>query len=144
MVRGHCLVMAEGSCAVASPGFHIVLFRHRRKLCRFAFQLPRFADYDLRPPVVALDIAVNFDELALELAHIANVPQVGGKNYCREGAGARAFAKCEIVRAILGLSHVGDGAANAFGFADVLAGLGKRNARRAGDCRNESSAEKQK
>jgi len=72
--------MAELPGAVLTMPFHIVFLGQRGNSAGVAPKLTYPPKNDLRPPVVALDVALNFDLSPLQAADIADPFQIAGKH----------------------------------------------------------------
>ena len=112
--------MAEDTRAVVALFFHVVSLRQRRDRRRFAPQLPGFAHDDLCAPVIFFHLAVNFDELALQLPHIADVLQVLGKNHHGKRTGSGILAEVQEMHTLVPLLHPHDFTRDALDFADMF------------------------
>jgi hypothetical protein len=85
--------------------------------------LPGFLKDDLGPPIVFFHRAMDLHYPPLQLAYIADAPQVLGKNDYGEGTYPIIFAKVQIVHAPAALLNPHHFACNASRLTHMLAGL---------------------
>src|SRR5204863_6815318 len=91
-------------------------------------ELAGFAQDNLRPPVVSLDLAMDLDFFPGKMTHIADVSQVAWKNHDREGTVAVVPVEIQEGSAAGVFADLQDSACNARRVADVVAGFADRQA----------------
>lgn len=121
------------SRAEAAFSLDIETFRERRNSCRLAAQLTRFPQNNLCVAVVFLDVAMNLDNPAFQLANIANVPKISSEHHNLEGTGAVVFAEVKKSGARFEAPDFGHFAGDALGRANVTRRVGEGNAFRGGE-----------
>ncbi len=109
--------------AVVALFFHVVVFRQWWNQGGAAGELADLLEDDFSASVVELDGTVDFDNVALEAAHIADIFQIGREDHDGEWAGSLLGAEVDEVDATGSGLNVGDFAGDALGFAYVLRGL---------------------
>src|SRR5579862_200450 len=109
--------------AVVSLLLDVVILGHGRDQGSASGELAHAFQNDLRPAVIHLDRAANFNDASGEAADVANVFQVGAENDHVERAAHLIFAEVNVVDSSGARLHPQNFSHDAFVLADVFAGF---------------------